>query len=189
MTTAHDGGKVVSLTRRLLVLISVRGWVSPRAIVRSKGFYVNEKSTDTSWDWTSDLPICATAVPCATNIRSWISYWYVPSVLWVVTQRKLAVGYRTFGKTFRPLLRRVKKRPIYCPETSVLRKNPADRSPGLCVLPSECVCVPCGSLYNSNRRSIFARLRVFTSILLKFRFFSNTKLYRLANRYRRFEGS
>jgi hypothetical protein len=28
--------------------------------VRSEGFYVNEKSTDTSWDRTSDLPICST---------------------------------------------------------------------------------------------------------------------------------
>jgi len=34
---------------------------TPRAIVRSGGFYANEKSTDTSWDRTSDLPICSTA--------------------------------------------------------------------------------------------------------------------------------
>ena len=68
MTTAQDGGKVVSPTHRpplpqemLLVLISVRGWVDPRAIVGSEGFYVNEKSTDTTWDRTSDLPICSTA--------------------------------------------------------------------------------------------------------------------------------
>jgi len=29
--------------------------------VLSEEFYVNEKSTDTSWDRTSDLPICSTA--------------------------------------------------------------------------------------------------------------------------------
>ena len=28
--------------------------------MRSEGFYFNEKSTDTSWDRTSDLPICST---------------------------------------------------------------------------------------------------------------------------------
>jgi hypothetical protein len=44
VTTAQDGGKVVSPTHRphlpqeiLLVLISVRGWVDPRAIVPSEG--------------------------------------------------------------------------------------------------------------------------------------------------------
>ena len=42
--SAHEGGKVVSLTHRppllqeiFLVLISVRGWVDPRAIVRPEG--------------------------------------------------------------------------------------------------------------------------------------------------------
>ena len=43
MTTAQEGGKLVSLTHRphlppkiFMVLISVRGWVDPRAIVRSE---------------------------------------------------------------------------------------------------------------------------------------------------------
>jgi len=36
---------------------------TPGPIVRSEGFYINEKSTDTSWDRTSDLPICSTAQP------------------------------------------------------------------------------------------------------------------------------
>jgi hypothetical protein len=45
LTTAQDGGKVVSPTYRphlpqeiFLVLICVRGWVDRRAIVRSEGF-------------------------------------------------------------------------------------------------------------------------------------------------------
>jgi hypothetical protein len=67
--SAHEVGKVVSTTHRpplsqemFLVLISVRGWVDPRAIVQPKGLCQWKKSTDTIGNRTGDLPVCR-AVP------------------------------------------------------------------------------------------------------------------------------
>ena len=64
MKKAQDGDKFSALrTVRfypqeiLLLLISVRGCIVYKAIVQSEGFYVNDKSTDTSGDRTKDLLI------------------------------------------------------------------------------------------------------------------------------------
>ena len=40
--------------------------------MRSERFYVNENSTDTSWDRTSDLPICSTCVCVCVYIYIYI---------------------------------------------------------------------------------------------------------------------
>ena len=75
MTTAQDGGRLSALRigrfypqEILLVLISVRGWIDHSVIVRSEGFYVNEKSNGiepaTLRFVAQRLNHCATAVPC-----------------------------------------------------------------------------------------------------------------------------
>ena len=67
MTTAQDSGKVVSLMylfplpqKMLLVLISVGGWVDTSAIVRPKGFYVNENPLTHVCDNQRCVDVCTT---------------------------------------------------------------------------------------------------------------------------------
>ena len=66
--SAHEGCEVVSLTHRpplppgmFLVLIFTRGWVNPRAMVRSEGKYVTEKSSDTAGNPSRDGPTSGAA--------------------------------------------------------------------------------------------------------------------------------
>jgi hypothetical protein len=61
--SAREGGEVVSFTHRsplppgmFLVLIFTRSWVDPRAMVRSEGKYVTEKSSDTTGNRSRDIP-------------------------------------------------------------------------------------------------------------------------------------
>ena len=61
VTTAQDGGKIVSLRQRPPLPPRKYSWYSFLLEAESTpGFYVNENSTDTSWDRTCDLLICST---------------------------------------------------------------------------------------------------------------------------------
>ena len=69
VTTAQDGGRLSTLRTGRLYPQEMLPWYlflleaesTPGPWCDRGGFYVNEKSTDTSWDRTSDLPICSTA--------------------------------------------------------------------------------------------------------------------------------
>ena len=100
MTTTQDGGRLWPLrTGRFypqeifLVIISVRGWVHPRIIVRSEGFYVNEKSTGiepaTFRFVAQHFNRCATAVPSYSLITSWSLTHLMRNVLYLNECHKL----------------------------------------------------------------------------------------------------
>jgi hypothetical protein len=66
--SAREGSKFVSPTHRpslpqeiCLVLISVRMWVDPRAIVRTEGLCKWKNSSDSIGNRTCDLPVCSAA--------------------------------------------------------------------------------------------------------------------------------
>ena len=55
--SAYEVAKVARPTL-FLVLVSVRGWVDPRAIVQPKGLCQWKHYNDTIWNWTRDLLAC-----------------------------------------------------------------------------------------------------------------------------------
>jgi hypothetical protein len=54
-----------------LVLISVRGWVNPRAIVRPEGLSQCKISNDTIAYRTRDLPACSEIFQVLISVRGW----------------------------------------------------------------------------------------------------------------------